>query len=374
MAHGEKTEQPTEKKRRRVREEGQVARSLDLGAAIALAVAILVFRLTGRSMATVMLQSVEHALGSTADLARSDITAAVVASQYTLWLGTITKVLLPLPLAIMASGMVVAAAQVGLTIETKALAPRWERLNPANGFKRLFSRRSLAEGVKGALKVLIFGAVVYFTLKGHAGALASLASMSPFGSVQLIASLALTTAIRVAGAMLVLGAADYGYQRWEFERDLRMTRQELKEDIKQSEGDPQARGRFRRVRQRFISSGITTEMPQATMVVTNPTHIAVALKYLEATDAAPRVVAKGQHGIAEEIVRVARLYDIPVIQNIEVARALYKQAPLGEEIPGDLYRAVAEILAVVYRLRERKRRARARGRWQQSGAAPGGTG
>ena len=360
MAQGEKTEQPTERKRRQAREEGQVARSMDLGAAVALGVGILVFRLAGRDMVATMLQRVQQALGTAGELAHGDMTTSVVLSQYTVWLGTIAKVVLPLPLAIMASGMVVAAAQAGVTVETKALAPRWERLNPANGFKRLLSRRGLVEAIKGAAKITVFGAVIYFTLRSQAGGLSGLASMSALGAVQFISALALTTAVRVAAAMLVLGAGDYAYQRWEFERELRMTRQELKEEIKQTEGDPQARGRFRRVRQRFVKSGITKDMPQATTVVTNPTHVAVALKYTEAGDTAPRVVAKGQHGLAQEIVRLAGIYDIPVIQNIEVARALYKQAPLGEEIPGNLYRAVAEILAVVYRLRERKRRARRR--------------
>ncbi len=360
MAQGEKTEQPTERKRRRVREEGQVARSFDLGAAVVLGVAVLVFKLAGHSMAGGCMRGFERALHDMSKSARTDVTLEVVHAQYAAWLATAVKVLLPLPLAIMASGMIVAAAQVGVAFQAKALSPRWDRLNPVTGVKRLFSRRALVESIKGIAKVTLFVGVIYVALRDEAAALCGLACMEPVAGVQLIADLALKAAVRVGAAMLLLGAADYGYQRWEFERELRMTRQELKEEVKQTEGDPHARGRFRRARERFVHAGITDEMREATTVVTNPTRIAVALKYDDGRDEAPRVVAKGQYKIAEEIVRLAGMYDIPVIPNVEVARALYKQAELGREIPGNLYRAVAEILVVVYRLRERKRRAHRR--------------
>ena len=218
-------------------------------------------------------------------------------------------------------------------------------------FKRIFSGSGLIELGRALLKLALVGWVAYSYLKGQVIALSDLGQMDLASGVSKWVDLASTLAIRVGSAYLVLAAADYAFQRWRFMRSMRMTKEEIKEDYKRSEGDPFLRGRIRAQQRRMARNRMMSNVPKAKVVITNPTHFAVALDYDPDNMTAPRVLAKGAFHVAQKIVDIARKNSVPIVQNVPLARALYKSVEVDQEISPDLYLAVAEVLAYVYRLR-----------------------
>lgn len=262
----------------------------------------------------------------------------------------------PFLVAALFLGIVANVMQVGFLVSGETVKPQLNRLNPVEGFKRIFSRRSLFELVKSLLKVTIVGVVCYLYLRKELAAMLLLLGQEVGFITWTMGKILMGLAFRVGGVFLALAVLDYIYQRYEFNKNLRMTRREIKEEYKHLEGDPFVRARQRERQRAIAQQRSVARVPEATVVVTNPTELAVALRYKEKEDEAPVVVAKGAGKIAERIRQVAVEHDIPVIQNPPVARLLYTRAELGEEIPVDLYQAVAEILAMVFSLREKKRR------------------
>ena len=258
---------------------------------------------------------------------------------------------LPLFLTALLTGLLVNYLQVGFLFTAEPLNPQLSRLNPVEGFKKNFSKRSLFELVKLLLKIFLVGLVVFLFIRNNLETLLLTLYQDAGGLWQTVSSLTLNMSLRIAVVFFALSLMDYLYQRYEYNQNLKMTKQEVKEEFKQSEGDPQLRGRLREQQRKIAMQRMMHDVPSATVVITNPTALAVAIRYREAEDEAPVVVAKGAALMAKRIREVAAEHGVSLVENKQVARMLYDQVEIGQEIPVELYQAVAEILALVYKLR-----------------------
>ncbi len=260
--------------------------------------------------------------------------------------------ILPFALIITALGVASLLLQTGPLLIENALQPKPSKLNPINGLKKIFSLRGVVELIKSLLKVGLIGTIVYTIVSNNFGTVMDLSSMSLGDALSSIWELALQIIVWVGVVMLVLGTADFLYQRWQTSEDLKMTKQETKDESKDVEGDPQIRSRRMSLQRERARQRMMQDVPNADVVITNPTHVAVALRYDSGSMESPTVVAKGAGVIAEKIKQVARHAGVPIIENRSLARGIYKIVKVGQEIPGDLYRAAAEVLAYVYRLKQ----------------------
>ncbi|SMB94063.1 flagellar biosynthetic protein FlhB [Thermanaeromonas toyohensis ToBE] len=341
----EKTEEATPHRLQEVRRKGQAARSNDLSASLVL-LALVLFIYWRRESFWVVTWRI---LSTFLSFPRQELDADGLIALFYLALFETGKLLLLLFGVAAVVGLAANWAQVGFIFSTENLMPRLENLNPIKGFQRLFSRRSLVELGKSLAKVLIIGVVVWQVVRAKFQKLFLAPEMGLVQVAQEMARIIFEVALGAMAVYLVLGALDFVFQRREFLRALRMTREEVKEELKQTEGDPLVRSRLREKQRKLARHRMMHAVPQATVVITNPVHLAVALRYRE-EEGAPRVVAKGAGSIALRIIQVAREHRVPVIQNPPVAQALYRKAEIGEEIPVELYQAVAEILAYIYRI------------------------
>lgn len=343
MPREERTEKATPKKREDVRKkEGMAARSADLTTAVMLVCAVLLIRFWGPSLFGRFAVVLEETLGGVAAAGTAE-SAAAAARRGIL---EVMRQLAPLALALFGLAFVVNALQVKLYFVPKSVKFKGERINPLQGFKRIFSPRMLVELAKSFLKVALVGGVAYFTAKeGYV----RLHLMTGAGAGELVAAfmgLVFNVFLKVGMVMLFLGGLDYAYQKWDFERNIRMTRQEIKEEFRQTEGDPNLRAAIRQRMRQLARRRMMQRLPQATLVVTNPTHVAVALLYKKGMRA-PKVIAKGADFLARRIREEAEKHGIPLVEEPELARTLYRMVDIDQEIPPQLYRAVAEVLAYV---------------------------
>jgi flagellar biosynthetic protein FlhB len=254
----------------------------------------------------------------------------------------------PVAVAGAVMGVLANLVQVGFQITPQAIEPRWERLNPVTGLGRLVSFHGATETIKSVCKIAVLAVVAYRTLAPAWTELPALAEMELLAVISWEIALGVTLAVRVIGAYCVLGVADYAFQRWQHERSLRMTRGEIRDEGKQQEGNPQIRARVRGLQQERSMRRMMQDVAKANVVIVNPTHIAVAIQYDGRMMRAPKVLAKGKRLLAERIIAIAREHRIPVIQDIPLARSLYKLVDVGGEIPVALYTAMAKILAYVF--------------------------
>jgi flagellar biosynthetic protein FlhB len=264
------------------------------------------------------------------------------------------KMIAPVMLFFGLVGVVSITGQTGLIWAEGPLAPDWSRINPLAGFKRIISFQSTAELVKGIVKLVIIGWISYRVIQKDISAIIEAVDSGPDRLLLMTVSFVTRLILWVGIAMAFLAAVDYLFQFWSFERSIRMSRQELKEETKQTEGDPLIRSRIRSLQRSLARKRMMSDVPKADVVITNPTHLAVALMYRSETMGAPVVVAKGAGMIAEKIREIARMNQIPVLENKPLARTLFKGVKIGAPIPSNLYKAVAEILAYVYQLRGKK--------------------
>jgi flagellar biosynthesis protein FlhB len=248
--------------------------------------------------------------------------------------------------------MVVTLAQTNFLWASKKVGFDFKRLNPIDGFKRIFSSQGLIEFGRALLKLVVIGYVVYTYLRDQSNAILQTGTMDLASGVASWVSMSINMIIKVGSIYTVLAVADYAFQRWRFMRQLRMTKEEIKEEFKRSEGDPFLRGRIRAQQRKIARSRMMSNVHKAKVVITNPTHFAVALDYEATSMRAPRVLAKGAFHVAQRIVDLARENNIPVVQNVPLARALYKAVEVDHEIPPEMYLAVAEVLAYVYKIRK----------------------
>ena len=243
--------------------------------------------------------------------------------------------------------------QVGFVINEEALQLKFEKLNPVEGFKRIMSLRSWVEGLKAVIKVVVVGMIVFWILENDILKLPILVNFSIEQIIAYIGDITVRLFLGVGVFMIILATIDYGFQRFELEKQMKMTKQEVKEEHKSREGDPLIKARIRRIQREMANRRMMTEVPKADVIITNPTHIAVALKY-DHTMAAPTVIAKGADLVAEKIKSLAKEHSIPVVENKPLARTIFKTIKIGQNIPRELYTAVAEVLSYVYRLKKRK--------------------
>ncbi|NLO06858.1 MAG: EscU/YscU/HrcU family type III secretion system export apparatus switch protein [candidate division WS1 bacterium] len=351
MASEERTEQASPRRRREAREKGQVATSVDLSRALGLLAIYLAWRFAGAGMLARMLGATEEWL-ALPDPEQVDRAFALALFAQTL--PVLTAVLAPVMLAAMIGSTIAACAQTQGLVSLAAVKPDWSRLNPANGIKRLIGLRGLVAAGKSILKVLAVSLVAAWVLHSHLDEVLLMSVMQLRPMMAVLVSIAGELIVKCMGLLLVIGAADYAYEWWDQEKRLRMTRTELKRELRDQDGDPHIRSARDRLRRALLTQGILAEMPQADVVITNPTHFAVALRYEPDKAPAPRVVARGQRAVAREIIRLARTWGVPVVENPPVARSLFASCKLGDLVPEALFAVVAEIFAAVYR-RQRSR-------------------
>lgn len=345
----EKTEEATPRRLQEVRRKGQVARSHDLSAALVLLASIIFLYWRREAFYKEMAELFTSALQEGWRRQLDGGAVMVMFGHLALKIGLL---LAPLFLLAVTVGLAANFAQTGFVFSLEPMAPRLENLNPVKGLQRFFSRRALMDLGKSLAKVVVASLVVWLIVKGQFTRVLLSVDMGLSGILDLVGQLLYRVGLGVLAVFLVLAAVDYVFQRREYQRNLRMTRQEVKEEMKQTEGDPLVRSRLREKQRRLARHRMMHAVPRATVVITNPTHVAVALRYRE-TEGAPRVVAKGAGSIAERIKDVARRHNVPIVEDPPVARALFRQVDIGQEIPLALYQAVAEILARIYRLRGR---------------------
>ncbi len=357
MADGEeKTLPATPKKRAEARKQGQVARSAEFGAAATLLALMLVLHATlpgeaGQSLVRDMRGALAF---SPHDSAFGFGTVARWQTTGLLWAARL--VVPTLALAVM-MGLAVNIGQVGLQITPEALAPKFERLNPVAGFQRLLSTRGAVELVKGLLKMAIIAQICWATLSQavQSGDILRTMRMPLSDTLTTVGGLLWTLGLRVSVALLLLAVADFAYQKFQFEKTLKMSLSEVKQESRQSEGSPETKQRVRRMQREMAKKRMMTDVPKADVVVTNPTHFAVALQYEDGAPA-PKVVAKGQDEMARLIRELAQEHHIPLVENKPLARTLYATVEVGRLVPPDLYEAVAQVLAFVYRTHGRRAR------------------
>lgn len=345
---GEKTEQATPRRRQEARRRGQVFRSVELTSALLLLAGLIGARYLGPRIYGELAGAFREFLTAfpARDLTPGDVRA--LGNQVTLILARTAG---PLIGGAAAVGLMANVAQVGFLLTAEPLAFRLDRLDPAQGLARMFSKRALVELGKALVKVAAVGYVTYLAIRSEYTKLPGLIDMELAEAARYTGDLVWRVGLRAGIVLLVLAGFDYLYQRWEYEQGLRMSREEVKQEFKETEGDPKVRGRMREKQRQISMRRMMAEVPKADVVITNPTHLAVAVAYRPGEMEAPRVVAKGQEYMAERIKEVAREHGVTIMENVPLAQALYKSVEIGELIPPGLYQAVAEVLAFVYRLK-----------------------
>lgn len=348
MADGQKTEKATPKKRRDERKKGNVFFSNDAVSVAVLLVGIAVLALSV-PLAEEQIRRFFHLCISMAGPARVQEFSGTgqLTAQF---LKALAWCAGPLLGATAVAGVVATFLQTKMLVAGEVLRPKFSRIDPIQGFKRLFSLHSLVEAFKGVLKILVLLYLIYSFLKGVVNTFPKLMFTDVSAGGAYLMDLAVQMALRIAMAYAVLAAADFLYQWWDYERQLRMSKQEIKEEYKQTEGDPQVKGRIKELQRKMAQSRMMQNVPQADVVIRNPTHFAVALRYQPEKDPAPVVLAKGQDSLALRIVKVAEESKVAVVENVPLARALYASTEVGGQIPPELYNAVAEVLVYLYRL------------------------
>ncbi len=342
MAQENKTERATPYRRRKLREEGNVAKSVEIATSLTVLVASVVLLFTG----AMIFREIVGFLLAVSGLRPFEFSLQAGGVVRDSFLNT-AKVLIPFFLITV--GVVIAShiAQFGVVFSLKPLRFRWERINPIEGLKRILSLSTLFELAKNSLKALLLFGVALFLVKESVGQLIGSAQVPLVEGLVFLISLMFKVVLILGVVAFLIALLDFAYKRWEYERRIRMSRQEVKEEIKQLEGHPEVKAKIRARMREMARGRMMAEVPRASVVITNPVHIAIALRYDPEKDRAPVVVAKGKGVIAERIVRIAEENEIPVVRREELARALYPAVRVGEEIPPEFYRAVAEVIAFV---------------------------
>ncbi len=351
-AQGDKQEKPTAKRLKDAKEKGQVARSKELGAAIGLVGAALALSWGGVRLAKTMAERMAMVLTEMGHMAGGELTDGAVSGLVLDSTGWFTLALAPLIGTVIVAGVAGYAVQGGVSAAPKALALHWDRLSPAQGLSRFKPSKSGADLVRAALALIIVGAVTVPVAQELLDRAPQLVVVSPAEAAAVGWEAIWALLWRGGLALVVLGAADFLWQRWTWMRGLRMSKQEIRDELRQQEGSPEVRARIRRVQREMLRSRMLSEVKTATVVVTNPTHYAVALRYDRTQMAAPVIVAKGMDAVAARIREAARQAGVPIIENPPLARALHAGADLGDPVPAALFTAVAEVLAYLVRIRQ----------------------
>lgn len=350
MADEEKTEQPTSKKIEKAREEGNVPKSQDVSSLVTLFVAVtmLMFVFSGfRQRITNLYYYYQDFIGTTMS----------VETVYSIVLVSIREVffmIIPIASAIALAGVIAAILQFGFLFTTKAIKPDLKKINPISGLKNLFSLKKAVDALKTIIKVSAVFAVAFYYLLSFLMELPHTIFFNIFEQLRWLQDKLLILVSVMLFLFLIIAIADFFWTRYQYTKSLKMSKQEVKDEFKQSEGDPQIKSRIKQVQFEMFRKRMMQEVPQADVVITNPTHYAVAIKYEQGKDVAPIVVAKGVNLIAIKIKEIALNHNIQIIENPPLARELYKLCKIDQAIPRNLYQAVAEVLAFVYQQKDKK--------------------
>ena len=351
---GEKTEPATQKKLDDARKEGKVARSKDLTEALALVVLFLLLKIFVASIGNRMLGIYTSVLGQIDDFYKVNRAGVYVQAVTGLLYEVVIEMLLmvwPFFVFGLAIAFLVNVYQVGWQVSTKPMEPKLSKFNPINGFKRIISKDSLFELAKSIVKVVVIVLIAYTSIKDKANNLFILYEIEIGQAVALLGEIIIDVGLKISIVYILVGLADYIYQRIKFSNEMKMTKQEVKDEYKNTEGDPQIKGRIRSKMREVSQRRMMQDVPKADVVITNPTHFAVAIKYDPERSAAPIVVAKGEDFLAQKIKEVARENNVEIVENKPLARMLYHNVDIGSQIPPELYQAVAEVLAMVYHMK-----------------------
>ncbi|MDM5278414.1 flagellar biosynthesis protein FlhB [Paenibacillus silvae] len=347
---GEKTEKATPKKRQDARKKGQVVKSAEIsGASILLFTFLTLMIFSGFYKDRIVRLFTDIFMNRLSMEVNSENVMALM-MRYGI---EVMLLLAPVLLVAYIAALIVNYMQVGFLLVGEGLKPKLEKLDPIKGFKNIFSMRSLVEFAKSVLKMMIIGYLVYSTIVQYKSDIAALSHFSLDAILHFAASITLNLGVKIAVALMVLAIFDYIYQKYDHEKKLRMSKQDIKDEYKKMEGDPLIKGKIRERQRRMAMQRMMQEVPNADVIITNPTHFAVALKYEGSEMEAPQIIAKGQDYVALRIKEIAKEHGVITMENKPLARALFQRAEIGDAIPADLFQAVAEVLAYVYKLKGR---------------------
>ena len=347
----EKTHYPTFRKLQKARQKGQVPQSQELMSVATLLVLVAMVALLGPSLTKWFIVQIKHGMMcENAVFSNTEAFMAFISGKT----ADLILVILPILAALFVGAVLAGVAVSGLNFAPGAIELKFDQLNPVAGFGKLVNARSVVKLLASILKLLCVSLVVWFYIKSRLDVFATLRWAWSTQILAVTAKLILGLLMRVGVVLLVIGIADTFYQKWKYIQDLKMTSQEAKQDRKETEGSPELKGRIRRIQIEMASRRMLREVPKASVVLVNPTHVAVALRYESKEMESPVMVAKGADHLAERIREIARAYGVPIIRRPELARTIYSTVKPGDVIPQTLYAAVAEVLAMIYRLRHRK--------------------
>ncbi|MDD5722902.1 MAG: flagellar biosynthesis protein FlhB [Syntrophales bacterium] len=347
----EKTEQATPKRREEARKKGQVAKSQEVASVVVLMSGLVFFYFASTGMVDGLMRLMRWLFSQSGQF---DIDSGSIQLLASVVVTKVFYVFFPLFLVVLSVALVANYLQVGFVVSGAPITPKFSKISPIKGFQRLFSMRSFVDLMKNLLKISIIAFVVYITIKGELESIFPLMDQNAGGILLYIGRVSLKIIFRACLALIIIAVLDYAYQKWEFEKNLKMSKQEVKDENKQSEGDPLIKARVRRLQRAMARSRMMANVPKADVVITNPTHLAVALRYEQTKMSAPKVIAKGRGLVAEKIKEIAMANGITIVENKPLARVLYKAVGVEQVIPENLYRAVAEVLAYVYNLKAKK--------------------
>ena len=345
----ERTEQATSRRREQSYQEGNFATSKEVSTLFMVAAGVIVLYFSGLWM----FSGLADVMRKCFHLYRGELTVKELHTIFKDLSLSFLMIIAP-ALLIPIFGAISYVVQNGINFTAKPLSPDFKKINPLAGFKKIASMNSIAELVKSILKISVLTYVVFLAVKKEWLNMPVLIDMDVAASAAYIAKVSFAIMVKTVWVLVVIAAIDYAYQKWTFEKGLRMSKEEIKEEMKETEGDPIIKARIKSMQREMARKRMMADVPKADVVITNPTHIAVAIRYDREKGGAPIVVAKGAGFVAEKIRELARKSGVPVLENKPLARTLYKTVRIGMEIPADLYKAVAEVLAYVYRLRKRK--------------------
>lgn len=347
---GEKTEKATPKKRQDARKKGQTAKSQDMNTAIGL-LAVFLFLFFGSSyIGNHIYKFFRHSFQRYMSIELTENNFQVIVIEV---LKEIAIVLGPIMLVAFLAAIGANFAQIGLLFSTESISPKLEKLDPIKGFKRIFSMRAIVELIKSILKISFVGTATLVVLWTRIDEVLGLSFKSVGAAVKVIVNLTLQMGLVASIALLFLAFFDYLYQRFDFEKNIRMSKQDIKDEYKNSEGDPLIKSKIKQRQREMAMRRMMQDVPKADVIITNPTHFAICLKYDEDKHDAPYVIAKGVDYLAEKIKQIGKEHEIIMVENRPLARALYDQTEIGDTIPEEFFKVVAEILAYVYRIKNK---------------------
>jgi flagellar biosynthesis protein FlhB len=348
--NGEKTEKATPKKRQDAKKKGQTAKSQDVNTAVILLAVFLFLTFSASYVGNIVFNLFHHTFEQYMLMDLTENTVQVITLDL---MKELALLLGPIMLVALVAGVFSNYVQVGAMFTTEPLQPKLEKIDPIKGFKRIFSMRAIVELLKSILKISFIGGITFVILYWRIDEVLSLSFKSASDSLTTMASLAVQMGIAASLALLFLSILDYLYQKYDFEKNIRMSKQDLKDEHKNMEGDPLIKSKIKQRQREMAMRRMMQEVPQADVVITNPTHFAIALKYDENKMDAPYVVAKGVDYVAQKIKYIAKENDVIMVENRPLARSLYDSAEIGDSVPEEFFKAVAEILAYVYRMKNK---------------------